>query len=195
MQTFIFLFTLFCWVYWLIFYWGGGRLLARDVKHAAAANSRLEAVPLLAILALVLILFGTGALISFGWVTPSGASAPLWLRGIGALLTFGGMVGTFSCRHYLGKFWAADATLQANHQVVDTGPYRLVRHPIYTMALMMYLGTTLVFPVWWNGLAFVGLLVMHLLKTWSEDRFLRAELTGYAEYQTRVRFRLIPGVW
>jgi protein-S-isoprenylcysteine O-methyltransferase Ste14 len=105
------------------------------------------------------------------------------------------MVGTFSCRHYLGKFWAADATLQANHQVVDTGPYRLVRHPIYTMALMMYLGTTLVFPVWWNGLAFVGLLVMHLLKTWSEDRFLRAELTGYAEYQTRVRFRLIPGVW
>lgn len=195
METFFHLFTLFCWVYWLVFYWGGGRLIARDVKHAATANSRLDTVLLLAIVGLVLTLFGTGMLISLGWVTPSGASDAVWLKGIGALLTVSGMTGTFYCRHYLGKFWAADTMLQPNHQVVDTGPYRFVRHPIYTAALLMYLGTALVFPTWWNGLAFVGLLVTHLLKTWSEDRFLRAELAGYADYQTRVRFRLIPGVW
>ncbi|GAB4580527.1 MAG: hypothetical protein Fur0022_32690 [Anaerolineales bacterium] len=195
METILHLFTLVCWVYWLIFYWGGGRVIVRDVKHAASVNSWLDTGLLLAILALVLTLFSTGILISLGWVTPPGASKFPWISGMGALLMLGGMAGTFYCRRHLGKFWAADTTLQPNHQVVDTGPYRLVRHPIYTMALTMYLGTTLVFPVWWNGLALVGLLVTHLLKTWSEDRFLRAELAGYAEYQTRVRFRLMPGVW
>lgn len=195
MQNFFHLLTLFCWVYWLVFYWGGGRLIARDVKHAAAANSRLDSGLLLSIVGLVLVMFLTGVLLTIGRVRPPSFGDSLWLQGIGALLTMGGMIGTFYCRRYLGKFWTADTTLQPHHQVVDTGPYRLVRHPIYTMALTMYLGTTLVFPVWWNGLAFLGLLATHLLKTWTEDQFLKAELAGYETYQQRVRFRLIPGLW
>jgi len=191
MQTFFYVFTLSCWVYWLFFYWGGGRLIARDVKHASASNT-FEMGLLVTIVILVLLIFGTGLLITIGCIPTEGG---LWLRGTGVLLTLTGMTGTFYCRRYLGRFWAADTTLQTNHHVVDTGPYGIVRHPIYTAALLMYLGTALVFSVWWNGVAYLGLLITHLLKTWTEDRFLAEELAGYVEYQKRVRYRSMPALW
>ncbi len=186
--------TLGCWLYWFVVYWGGGRLLARDIQHANRNASRLDTTLLIIITALILGLFFAGIGITLGWIAApeTGIYAPLAL--VGVLLTFGGMSGTFYCRNYLGRFWTADATLQTDHQVVDTGPYGLVRHPIYTTAIAMCLGAALVFPVWWTGLVFLGLLVTQL-KTWDEDRFLAAQLPGYADYQQRVRYRLLSGLW
>jgi len=105
------------------------------------------------------------------------------------------MSGTFYCRHYLGRFWTAEAALQALHQVVDSGPYGVVRHPIYTAAWVMYLGTGLVFAIWWNWLACGLVMVAYILKARYEDVFLAANLPGYPAYQQRVRYQLIPGVW
>lgn len=186
-------FILSLWLYWLIFYWRGGTKIASDIQHSLDdGTSRLDTAALISILASNLVLVATGFALVFGWVAD-----PQSMPGvsIGAVLTLIGMVGTFYSRSYLGRMWAADVTLQDGHHVVDSGPYALVRHPIYTAVLTMYLGTTLAFFTWWTVLAYAVILVAHLVKTAVEDQFLEKELSGYAEYQTKVRYRLIPFVW
>jgi protein-S-isoprenylcysteine O-methyltransferase Ste14 len=89
------------------------------------------------------------------------------------------------------------ARVQADRgqHVVDTGPYRFVRHPFYVSIILMQLvyptalGSTLAFaPV-------AVLLVTVVWRTAMEDRMLHAELAGYAAYSERTRYRLLPGVW
>lgn len=82
-----------------------------------------------------------------------------------------------------------------NHRVVTTGPYQVVRHPGYVGAGLWALGSPLIVGSAYGLLPAgitVGLLV---LRTGLEDRTLRAELPGYADYARRVRYRLVPGIW
>jgi protein-S-isoprenylcysteine O-methyltransferase Ste14 len=82
------------------------------------------------------------------------------------------------------------------HRVIDGGPYRLVRHPGYVGASLCFpLAAPLLLGSWWAFLPAVFSVAALTLRTALEDRLLRRELDGYAEYATRVRFRLIPGVW
>jgi protein-S-isoprenylcysteine O-methyltransferase Ste14 len=82
-----------------------------------------------------------------------------------------------------------------DHRVVTTGPYAVVRHPGYVGASLWALGSPLVVGSAW-GLIPAGLTVLVLvLRTSLEDRTLRAELPGYADYAQRVRSRLLPGLW
>jgi protein-S-isoprenylcysteine O-methyltransferase Ste14 len=79
--------------------------------------------------------------------------------------------------------------------VVDSGPYALVRHPMYAGALLMFVGMPLALGSWWGllvGAAIVPVLAWRLLR---EESFLGANLAGYAAYRDRVRFRLVPYVW
>ena len=79
--------------------------------------------------------------------------------------------------------------------VVTDGPYAVVRHPMYSGAVLYFIGTALVLGSL-VGLAFTALIVLPLaFRTWFEDRMLQGELAGYAEYTQRVRYRLIPRVW
>lgn len=80
-------------------------------------------------------------------------------------------------------------------KVITTGPYALVRHPMYAGALLMLLGIPLLLGSWY-GLALVPVLVAGLVvRIVMEERTLRAELEGYADYAVRVRYRLVPLVW
>jgi protein-S-isoprenylcysteine O-methyltransferase Ste14 len=84
---------------------------------------------------------------------------------------------------------------ERGHHVIDTGPYAIVRHPGYVAASVMFAGFAMSLGSWWALIpAGVGSLVLVLRTAW-EDRTLHVELPGYATYATRVRFRLIPGVW
>jgi protein-S-isoprenylcysteine O-methyltransferase Ste14 len=101
----------------------------------------------------------------------------------------------FHCRTVLGSFWTAETALTNQHQVVDEGPYGVVRHPIYSFAILMYAGVGLTFFSWWNCLL-AGLVVLgYFLKSNVEDQFLKENLPGYGEYSQRVKQRIIPGVW
>lgn len=81
------------------------------------------------------------------------------------------------------------------HSVVSKGPYRFVRHPMY-LGNIVFLVTLPLILGSWLGLAVSALLgALFVVRTWLEDRVLRTELAGYAEYAARVRKRLIPGVW
>ncbi len=84
---------------------------------------------------------------------------------------------------------------ERSHVAVTGGPYRYVRHPAYAGALLYELFVSVLLASW-PALAVSSLSVLLLvLRTALEDRFLAAELDGYAEYARRVRFRLLPGVW
>ncbi len=80
-------------------------------------------------------------------------------------------------------------------EVLGTGPYALLRHPMYSGALVMFAGVPLALGSWW-GLAAAALMVpVFIWRLLDEEKFLAANLPGYGEYQHRVRYRLVPLVW
>ena len=79
--------------------------------------------------------------------------------------------------------------------VITTGPYAIVRHPMYFGALFYIAGTSLVLGSWW-GLATVPILALLLgIRIGIEEKTLRTGLDGYDDYARRVRWRLIPLIW
>jgi protein-S-isoprenylcysteine O-methyltransferase Ste14 len=84
---------------------------------------------------------------------------------------------------------------ERGHRVVTTGPYAYVRHPMYAGALLFMLGVPLLLGSWWGLLGAAGLMVLLGLRTVLEERTLKAELDGYADYTSRVRYRLVPHLW
>src|SRR5271165_1397397 len=81
------------------------------------------------------------------------------------------------------------------HTVVTTGPYRIVRHPMYVGATLMYVGTSLVLGSVWALVLSGCMAVLFFWRTAREDQTLRQELAGYEEYAARTRYRLVPGLW
>jgi protein-S-isoprenylcysteine O-methyltransferase Ste14 len=118
------------------------------------------------------------------------------LVGLGYLLLITGWIG-LAWAETVNPFFEPGVRIQTErgHHVIDTGPYAIVRHPGYVAASFMFAGFALSLGSWWALIpAGVGSLVLVLRTVW-EDRTLHVELPGYATYATRVRFRLIPGVW
>jgi len=92
-------------------------------------------------------------------------------------------------------FTAATVQVAQNQIVISTGPYAIVRHPIYASALLYVLGTPIALASLWGLLsvaAFIPVLIWRLL---DEESMLSAELKGYQEYRRRVRYRLVPYLW
>ena len=90
---------------------------------------------------------------------------------------------------------SATITVEADQPLVSTGLYGIVRHPMYSGALIMMVGTPLALDSLW-GLAVVVLAVPALVaRILDEEKMLVEELSGYREYTTQVRSRLVPGVW
>jgi protein-S-isoprenylcysteine O-methyltransferase Ste14 len=85
--------------------------------------------------------------------------------------------------------------IQEDQRVVDTGPYRLVRHPGYVALILWGLSTPLLLLSTFASACAIAVAAWIVLRTALEDRMLRAELAGYSEYDQRVRARLLPGVW
>lgn len=81
------------------------------------------------------------------------------------------------------------------HRVVTSGPYRIVRHPGYAATMLGAIAMPLILGTWWTAIPAGAMIVLFIVRTALEDRTLRAELEGYAEYASRVRYRLLPGIW
>jgi protein-S-isoprenylcysteine O-methyltransferase Ste14 len=92
-------------------------------------------------------------------------------------------------------FTSATIELAPDQRVVSTGPYALVRHPMYAGGLVMLLGMPIALGSWPGVLVFVAMLPALIWRLLDEERFLARNLPGYAVYQNGVRYRLIPRVW
>src|SRR5271156_1690876 len=110
-----------------------------------------------------------------------------------AALTFGGILFAWWARIHLGRLWSGSITVKEGHRVVDTGPYGLVRHPIYTGLIFAVIATAAA-EATAPALAAIALITIGLwLKARVEERFLAAELgpDDYAAFRRRVPM-LVP---
>lgn len=85
--------------------------------------------------------------------------------------------------------------VEAGQRVISSGPYALVRHPMYLGVLAMYLPTSLALGSYWGLIVALPLIPLMGARMLNEEKVLSAELPGYREYMQKVRYRLIPGLW
>ena len=92
-------------------------------------------------------------------------------------------------------FTSATIEIAEDQKVISTGPYALVRHPMYAGGSLLFIGTPLALGSYWGLLAFVAVLPALIWRLLNEEKFLAKNLPGYADYCVKVRWRLIPGVF
>jgi protein-S-isoprenylcysteine O-methyltransferase Ste14 len=128
----------------------------------------------------------------YGWSPPLGFG--LQLTGL-VLVALGYAIATWAMLS--NRFFSGVVRIQTErgHEVVDSGPYRIVRHPGYAGSLLAGIGFPLALSSAWAWLPLLLVFVVTVLRTRLEDQTLRQELPGYEAFAERTRFRLLPGVW
>lgn len=168
-------------------------LMEARAKWRHQDTKRFDKIFLCAFLPLVFIQPAVAGLdaVRFRW-----SSMPFGLVYAGALL-FALAMALIAWTLAVNRFAETTVRIQTerSHTVVASGPYRIVRHPMYVGAILMYLATALVLGSVW-ALAPTGVIVaLFVWRTELEDRTLRRELAGYEEFAARTRYRLLPGLW
>jgi protein-S-isoprenylcysteine O-methyltransferase Ste14 len=125
----------------------------------------------------------------FGW-----SQVPTTVVLIGDVLVAVGL-GLAMLVVHQNSYAAATITVEAEQQLVSTGLYGLVRHPMYFGALIMMIGTPLALDSYWGLVVLIPSLVVFAFRILDEEKALTQELTGYGEYMQKVHHRLVPGLW
>jgi protein-S-isoprenylcysteine O-methyltransferase Ste14 len=107
------------------------------------------------------------------------------------LLAYGLIAVVFKKNRYASRV----VEVEKGQTVITSGPYRLVRHPMYLGVLIMYILSPVALGSYWAVLPALLLIFVLIARIRNEEKVLAAELAGYREYMKRVRFRLLPGVW
>ena len=95
----------------------------------------------------------------------------------------------------VNSFTSGIIEVAAEQRVISTGPYGLVRHPMYFGALIMLLGVPIALGSWWGVLTLIPMTVILILRLVDEEIFLARSLPGYAEYRQKIKYRLVPFAW
>lgn len=138
-----------------------------------------------------------GPLLAAGQYRFTGDAGAAWpLRGAAAAL----IAGAFALSYWAmgcNRHFERNVRIQhdRNHRVVDTGPYRFVRHPSYLATSVLFLSMPVLLASTWAAPVALAGVALFVVRTALEDATLQRELPGYARYAARVRYRLLPGVW
>ena len=125
----------------------------------------------------------------FGW-----SCVPLWLTIPSQLFVFAGYLITLWVMKE-NSFASRTVQIEEGQRVISTGPYRLVRHPMYFGAVLMLLFAPLALGSWWALPGFLLVIPLIVLRLLHEEKMLCRDLSGYSEYCLRTRFRLLPLLW
>jgi protein-S-isoprenylcysteine O-methyltransferase Ste14 len=190
------------WLFWFILLAGTLTITLYFLKHDRAlierrirAGPRAEREPRQKLIQVLAGLLGCAGIVvsaldhRFGW-----SSVPPSLVIVGDALVVLGYVIVFLVFRE-NSYTSAVIEVGAGQQVVATGPYALVRHPMYAGGLLGFLGTPIALGSWWGLLpagVLAGVIVWRLL---GEEEYLARHLPGYAEYRHNVRWRLVPWLW
>ena len=125
----------------------------------------------------------------FAW-----SNVPIWLTIIASVVF---LVGYALYAEVLREnaYLSRTIEVQENQQLIDTGLYGIVRHPMYTATLLMFLSMPVVLGSAWALIIFAIYPILIIRRIYNEEQVLAAGLSGYTDYQQRVRWRLIPGIW
>ena len=177
------------WASWLV-YWS---LAARNVKATVRQESQpsraLHIVPLAIAAALLFLPRSPIALLGERFL-PAHAGT-FWA---GAVLTLGGLLFTVWARVHLGRNWSAYVTVKDGHELVTDGPYRFVRHPIYTGLLLAFAGSAVARGEWRGIVAVVLAFFALWRKSRLEEQWMRERFGSAYENYARRTAALIPFV-
>jgi protein-S-isoprenylcysteine O-methyltransferase Ste14 len=190
------------WIYWLVLLAGNLAITLYFLRHDPAlierrmkAGPRGERRPIQKLIQALAGVLACAAIVvsaldhAFGWSSvPSSAVIG------GDLLVALGYAGVFLVFRE-NSFTSAIIEVGVGQQVVATGPYAVVRHPMYVGALLGLFGTPIALGSWW-GLVPVGVIASVIVwRLLDEEKYLDRNLPGYEEYRRKVRRRLVPWVW
>jgi protein-S-isoprenylcysteine O-methyltransferase Ste14 len=177
------------WLGWLA-YWFFAALNVKRTQRREPVGSLLLNRGLLAIGALLLAF----ERLPLPWLSERFLPLSMAFYWIGLVMLAAGLTLAVWARRHLGRNWSGIVTVKQDHELIRSGPYALVRHPIYSGLLLAILGTAVAIGEWRGLIAFALITVGFVLKFKTEERFM-SEAFGeqYARYRAEVR-SLIPFV-
>ena len=125
----------------------------------------------------------------FGW-----SEVPLWVviaSSIVLLISYALYAEVMRENAYLSR----TIEVQEDQKVVDTGLYGIVRHPMYSVTLWLFLSIPLVLGSWWSFICFAPYIAVIVVRIINEEKVLEKGLQGYTEYKKRVKYRILPFIW
>lgn len=125
----------------------------------------------------------------FGWT-----HVPIWLVCLAAVLQLAAY-GLYAEVMRENAYLSRTVEVQENQKVIDTGLYGIVRHPMYTSTILLFLAMPLVLGSWVSFAIMLLFPVVIVFRIRNEEKVLEEGLPGYREYKQRVRYRLLPFIW
>ena len=177
------------WLTWLLYWW----VSARDVKPTQWRESLKSQLTHRTPLILAALLFGVTR-----WLPPALRArflpANTAVQALGAILVAAGLGLSVWARRHLGRNWSAEVVVKEGHALIRTGPYRHLRHPIYSGILLAILGTTVTIGEWRALAAFFLMVLSFAIKSRAEEGRMQATFPEYAQYQQESS-AIIPFIW
>jgi protein-S-isoprenylcysteine O-methyltransferase Ste14 len=175
------------WLAWLA-YWLAAARNVKPARRRESPASRLLTIVLTIPAAVLLAVRGPW----LPWLSARFLPDTMIVYLLGLLMVVAGLAFAIWARVHLGRNWSGTVTVKENHELIRSGPYAIVRHPIYTGLLLAVLGTAIVFGEWRGLLAFCFLTIALLLKLQREERFMEERFPDtYPSYCAQVP-ALIP---
>lgn len=174
-------------LYWL---WGWRRVKGAQRKEAILPRLVKYWLPL----AIAILLIGPGDWFGSSWLHARMYPTSAVIAVLGALLTMLGVAFACWARYVLGRNWSSVVQVKQDHELIQSGPYRWVRHPIYTGLLLAFLGTAMAIGEWRGLICVVIVAVSFWFKLKLEERWMRDNFgVAYENYMQRTK-ALIPGL-
>lgn len=166
-------------------------LLERRLRGGLAAEKKRtqKIIMLFVSIGFIALLVVPGFDYRYGW-----SRVPLYVVIAGDLLTALGFFVTFLV-YKANTFAFATIQVTAHQKVISTGPYAVLRHPMYAGGSLYLLGTPLALGSYWGLLPLAAMIPFLIWRLFDEERFLTENLPGYSDYCAKVRRRLIPGIF
>jgi protein-S-isoprenylcysteine O-methyltransferase Ste14 len=127
--------------------------------------------------------------VRFGW-----SKVPSWVSLVADVLVLIGYM-TFVWVLTINSYLSRVVEVEAGQKVVSSGPYAIVRHPMYAGISLMYVATPVALGSFWALIPAIFIVPLLVARLRNEEQVLLRDLPGYAEYTQKVKYRLLPGIW
>lgn len=168
--------------------WKAPALLEKRLNTKEQEKTQMAVVAVSSLLFLAAFV-AAGLDFRFGWT-----HVPIWLVCLAAVLQLAAY-GLYAEVMRENAWLSRTVEVQENQKVIDTGLYGIIRHPMYTSTVLLFLAMSLVLGSWLSFAIMLLYPVVIFFRIRNEEQVLEAGLAGYREYKQRVRYRLLPFIW